>query len=169
MEAGTLFTGITCSFPNLVHDITYSVPIGNPPLLTHTFIPNNLKSADIDPVYMDKFIQEELDIGHFDGPFSVDEAHTIVGGHFCTASLSFVEKHSLTALHLIHHHSKDDLYGYSTNSWLYLTIYVTKIYTAADATDFVSIHLLHSLLYSPLQSPPFISNLVCYLWVSFHF
>jgi len=62
MEAGTLIHWYHMLFSNLVHDITYSVPIGNPPLLTHTFIPNNLKSADIDPVYMDKFIQEELDI-----------------------------------------------------------------------------------------------------------
>jgi len=49
-------TGLTHSFLNLLHDITYSTPIGNPPPLTHIFIPSNLKSANIDLLYMDKFI-----------------------------------------------------------------------------------------------------------------
>ena len=31
--------GLTHKFPNLVHDITYGAPIGNPPPLTHTSFP----------------------------------------------------------------------------------------------------------------------------------
>jgi len=37
-----LSSGLTHSFPNLVHDMTYGVPIGNLPPLTHTFIIWNL-------------------------------------------------------------------------------------------------------------------------------
>jgi len=100
---------------------------------------------------MDNFIQEELDASCFDGPFSVDKAHKIFSGHFCTAPLGFIEKPGSTALCLICHHSKIDLYGDSMNSWLDPTIDVTKFYTAVDAADSVSIHLLHSLFISPLQ------------------
>ena len=53
-------TGLTQSFLNLVHDLTYGSPIGNPPPLGYTFIPPNLKSADLNPVYMESIIQEEL-------------------------------------------------------------------------------------------------------------
>ena len=135
-------TGITCSFPNLVHDITYGTLIGNPPPLTHIFIPSNLKSADVDTMYMNNFIQEELDAGRFNGPFSVDEAHEIFSGHFHTAPLGFIEKPGSTTLHLIHHHSKINLYGDSTNNRLDPTIDATRFYTAADAANFVSIQLL---------------------------
>jgi len=131
-------SGLTCSFPNLVHDMTYRAPIGNPPPLTHTFIPHNLKSADIDPSYMDNFIQEELTAGHFDGPFSVEEAHEIFGGHFCMAPLGFVEKPGLSLLRLFHHHSKENKFGHSTNEWLYPSLDATRFYTAADAADLVS-------------------------------
>src|SRR5882724_2214058 len=44
--------GLTHLFPHLIHNIIYGSPIGNPPPLTYTFIPANLKSTDMDPVYM---------------------------------------------------------------------------------------------------------------------
>src|SRR5882724_10788034 len=130
-------TGLTHSFPNLVHDITHCAPIGNPLPLTHTFIPYNLKSADADPTYMDKFIQEELDSRHFDGPFTIDEALSIFGGHFCMAPLGFIEKPGLTALRLICHYSKEDAFGQSMNGWLDMSVDATKFYMAADAVDFM--------------------------------
>ena len=94
-------TRLTHSFPHLVHDITYGFPIVNPPPSTYTFTPPNLKSADIDPVYMDNFIKDELESGRLDGPFSVEEAHIIFAGHFRTAPLGFVEKPGSSALRLI--------------------------------------------------------------------
>ena len=69
-------TSLTHSFPHLVHDMIYGSPIGNLPSLTYTFTPPNLKSADIYPTYLDNFIKDELDSGHFNGPFSLEEAHT---------------------------------------------------------------------------------------------
>ena len=92
-------------------------PVSNThlPPITHTFIPSNLKSADIDPMYMDRFIQEELDAGHFDGPFLIEQAHLTFRGHFRTMLLGFMEKPGSTALRLIHHHSKEDGNGHSTN------------------------------------------------------
>jgi len=80
------------TFPNLVHDHMFGVPIGNLPPLTYTFIPNNLKSAEIDPLYMNKFLASEVATGHIDGPFTKDQAHTIFNGHFHTAPLGLIEK-----------------------------------------------------------------------------
>jgi len=107
--------GLTHTFPNLVHKITYDTPIGSLLPLTHTFIPNNLKSAN--PTYMDKFTQEELDAGCFDRPFSIKEAHSILCGHFSIAPLGLVKKPGSTALRLINHHSKEDTFRQSKNGW----------------------------------------------------
>ena len=90
MEAGSFNRWLTHSFPYLVHDMTHGPPIGNPPPLTHTIISNNLRLVDIYPLYMDNFIQEELNASQFDGPYTIEEAHKIFGGHFCTAPLGFV-------------------------------------------------------------------------------
>ena len=57
------------SFPNLIFDIINGAPISNPPPLTYTFIPNNLKSAKIDPAYMDNFLAAEVASGCIDGIF----------------------------------------------------------------------------------------------------
>ena len=130
--------GLTHSFPHLVHDIIYGSPISNPPPLTYTFIPANLKSADIDPIYMDNFIKEEVAAGRFDGPFSVQEARIVFGGHFRTAPLGFIEKPGSSTLRFIYHHLKEDSFSHSTNSWLDPSIGSTKFYLAADAADFVS-------------------------------
>jgi len=132
------FAGLTHSFPNLVHDMTHGPPIGNPPPLTHTIISNNLRLVDIYPLYMDNFIQEELNSSQFDGPYTVEEAHKIFGGHFCTAPLGFVEKPSSMSLRLIHHHLKEDDFGQSTNSWLDPSVDATRFYMAADTAEFVS-------------------------------
>jgi len=40
---------LTDSYPNLVHDLSFGSPIGNPPPIDFTFIPNNLHSAKIQP------------------------------------------------------------------------------------------------------------------------
>src|SRR5882724_7959785 len=39
------------SFPNLIHDLVHSTPIGNLPPLIYTFIPSNFALAKIDPDY----------------------------------------------------------------------------------------------------------------------
>src|SRR5882724_11339309 len=66
-----LSAGITHTFSTQHH---FGTPIANPPPLTYTFIPDNLRSADINPIYMDNFIQQELDAKQFDSPFMVQEA-----------------------------------------------------------------------------------------------
>src|SRR5882724_10619328 len=134
--------GLNNSFLNLVHDLTHGSPIGDLPLLTYTFTPKNLSSADIDPAYMDSFLVEEVSSGHMDSPFSMDTAHHIFRGHFCTAPLGFVEKPGSMALCLIWHHSKKDHLGISTNGCIDASSCATKFYSAAHAANFVSTDLL---------------------------
>jgi len=128
-------------FPNLVHDLIYGTPIGDLPKLTHTFIPDNLGSANMDPDHMDSFLAEEVASGRMDGPYSIESAHHIFGGHFRTAPLGFVEKPGSSSLHLIPHHSKEDHLSMSTNNWIDTSASATKVYSAAHTADFVSTYL----------------------------
>jgi len=130
-EAGFLY-----SFPNLIFDITNSAPIGNPPPLTYTFIPKNIKSAEIEPAYMDDFLVAEVASGRINGPFSIAQAHSIFGSHFCTTPLGLVEKPGSDTLHMICHHSKKDCYGQSTNGWLDPAV------NATDTTQLLMLQML---------------------------
>jgi len=75
---------------------------------------------------MDSFLVEEVASGHMDSLFAIESAQHIFKGHFHTVPLSFVEKLGSTALHLIHHHSKEDHLGMSTNSWIDTALGVTN-------------------------------------------
>jgi len=73
-----------------------------------------------------------------DGPFTIEQAHTIYGGHFRTCPLGLVEKPGSLALQMIRHLSKEDDYGISTNSWVNLYDFPTHWFTVAQTADFVS-------------------------------
>src|SRR5882724_8037142 len=129
---------ITLLYPNLVHDLTHGSPISNPLLLWYTFIPNNLTSANIHPEYITNLITAEVAAGRMDSPFTIEQAHIIYGGHFRTCPLGLVEKLGLSALWMIHHFSKEDDYGVSTNSWVDSDDFPTCWFTVAQTADFVS-------------------------------
>jgi len=100
--------GLSKKYPNLVNDIIYSSPIGNPPPLMHTFTPPNLP-ANLNPMYIDCELKTEVDAGRMSGPFSIEDVHLIFRGHFRTSPLSLVEKPGKSgALRLICHLSKCD-------------------------------------------------------------
>jgi len=129
-------------FPNLIHDLAHSAPIGDLPPLTYTFIPNNIASANIDPDYMDSFIVEEFALGSMDVLFSIASVHLIFKGCFRTALPCFVEKPRTSVLLLIQHHSKEDNLSFATNAWIDSSAGVTKFYSTAHASDFVSKYAL---------------------------
>jgi len=89
---------LTQSYPNLVHDLSFGSSIGNPPPINFTFIPDNLPSAKIQPDYITNLINEEVASGRMDGPFTIEEAHSIYGGHFWMCPLGLVEKPGSTDL-----------------------------------------------------------------------
>ncbi|KAF8527253.1 hypothetical protein JB92DRAFT_2699094, partial [Gautieria morchelliformis] len=57
-----------------------------------TSIPPNMKSALDQPSIIDEHLQEEIEADCMSGPFTIDEAHTIFDGHFCTSPLGLIEK-----------------------------------------------------------------------------
>jgi len=85
-------TNFLSSFPNLVHDITYSSLIGNPPPLTATFLPPNLPSANLHPELIDLELSNEVSAGQMLGPFSTTQASAIFDGFFCSSPVGLVEK-----------------------------------------------------------------------------
>ena len=141
---------IVQNYPNLIHDLEFGSPISNPPSLDFTFIPKNLPSAELNPDYISNLIAEEVLAGCMDGPFSIEEAHIIYGGHFRTCPLGLVEKPGSVDFRMIRHFSKEDLFGRSTNSWLDLDEFPTHWFTACQTAEFVSNIFL-------LEFPPDIS------------
>jgi len=129
---------ISQNYPNLIHDLEFGSPIGNPPSIDFTFIPKNLPSANINPVYITNLIAEEVSAGRMDGPFSIEEVHIIYGGHFRTCPLGLVEKPGSVDLRMIRHFSKEDQFGHSTNSWLDSDDFPTRWFTACQTAEFVS-------------------------------
>jgi len=109
---------ITHLYPNLIHDLTHGSLISNPPLLQYMFILNNLPSANIQLQYITDLIMTEVTAGCMDGPFTIEQAHTIYGSHFRMCPLGLKEKHGSMALHMIHHFLKEDHLGISMNSWV---------------------------------------------------
>jgi len=71
------------------------------------------------PHIVDNEIATELSARQMSGPFSISEATTIFNGHFRTSPLGLVEKEPGSGKwRTIHHLSKEDAAGDSTNGWL---------------------------------------------------
>jgi hypothetical protein len=155
---------LSLKYPNLVHDLRYGSPIGNPPPLTETFIPPNMPSAYQFPSIISSSLAEEVAANRVSGPFTVLEAHMIFKGHFRTAPLGLVEKEpgsgelrkkqpDPSQLRMIRNHSACDPRGVSTNDWLDTHAEPTTWYSCAQMADVVSY----------IRSPSFfsISLLLC--------
>src|SRR5882724_10544488 len=102
------------------------------------FIPKNLPSENIHPEYITNLINEEIMSGCMDGLFTIEDAHTIYGGHIWTCPLGLVKKPGLTILWMICHFSKEDQFGHSMNSWVDLDNFMMHWFIAAKTADFVS-------------------------------
>ena len=84
---------LTSNFPNIVHDIKFRSPIGNPPPLSTTFLPQNLPSTDLFPNIIDCELLEEMAANRMSGPFTEEEARYI--------SMDISELHLLALLRSI--------------------------------------------------------------------
>ena len=133
-----LDAGLTLCYPNLIHDLSFGSPIGNPPPIKYTFIPDNLPSAKIQPKYITNLINEEVAAGCMDGSFTTAEAHSIYGGQFQTCPLGLVEKPGSMSLRMIHHFSKKDQFSQSTNGWVDSDDFPTHWFMAAETADFIA-------------------------------
>jgi len=83
---------LLASFYNLVHDITYSIPIGSPPPLSDCFLPPNLTSANVLPKLIDKELLAEVSSCYMSGPFTTEQASVIFNGPICSSLVGLVEK-----------------------------------------------------------------------------
>ena len=108
--------GLSNTYPTLIIDIIHGSPIGNFLPLVHTFIPQNLASANLKPAYIDSELDAEVSASRMSGPFPIKATHLIFKGHFRASPLGLVEKPGKPgALWLICHLSKADHNGESTN------------------------------------------------------
>ena len=130
-------------FPNLIDDITYGSPIGNPLHLRCTFIPDNLASVKLMPQLIFDDIEVEIAMGRVSGLYTVVDTHIIFTGNFCTSPLGLIEKTpGSNKWQMIQHLSKQDIFSDSTNSWLDLDDFPTKYYSASETAEYVSLFLL---------------------------
>src|SRR5882724_11913526 len=107
------------SFPNLIHDISYSSPIGYPPSLSSIFLPHNLSSAALYPDLIDKELETEVHTHCMSGPFTITKAISIFGSPFCSSPVGLVEKVTSNGIwRMIRHLSKHNSNGDSTNGWI---------------------------------------------------
>ena len=98
----------------------------------------NLPSALKLPHVVDEEISSKLAANRMSGPFSITQAHTIFGSHFCMSPLSLVEKDPgsskwCTICHLL----KEDDNGQLTNGWLNADDFPMKYYLVNMTADFV--------------------------------
>jgi hypothetical protein len=136
--------GLSQKYPFLVHDISFGSPIGNPPPLTYTFIPENMPSALEHPLVIEAFLDEERAAGRVSGPYTIEEAFVFFGGHFRTAPMGLVEKEpGSSKWRMIRNLSAEDCFGTSTNGWLDAADDPITWYTCAAMADIVSV-FIHS-------------------------
>jgi len=74
-----------------------------------------------------------------DGPFTIEQAQCIYGGHFWTCPLGLVDKPGSLDLRMIRQFSKDDQFGHSTNSWIDSNDFPMCWFMAATIASFVSV------------------------------
>ena len=73
------------------------------------------------------------------GPFTVEEATKIFGGHFRTSPVGLVEKYPGDGKwRMIWHLSKRDEHGHSTNDWVDSADFPTTYYSATTVASYVS-------------------------------
>ena len=126
-------------YPNLVHDILYGSPIGNPPDPTYTYTPPNMASTEHNPAFIDDYLAQEVAAGRMSGPLTMEEATIFFGGHFRTAPLGLVEKTPGSGKwRMVQNNSALDENGFSTNAWLDAKETAIGWHTCAMMADMVS-------------------------------
>lgn len=123
---------------NIVHDLFYGSPIGNPPPLTYTFIPHNMPHVSEHSAGVDALILDELKAERISGPYTFDEAHVLFRGHFRTVLLGFIERPpGCGKWRMIRNLSARDHLGVSTNDWLDAKDHSIRWHTCTVFADMV--------------------------------
>ena len=92
-------------------------------------------------------INEEVATSRMDGPFTIEEAQCIYGGHFRMCPLGLVDKPGSADLRMIRHFLKDNQFDHSTNSWIDSNDFPMCWFMATIIANFVStLYILLPLL-----------------------
>jgi hypothetical protein len=134
---------LTDAYPLLVHNLRHSFPIGDLPILTHTHIIPNHASCKEHPNVVKVYIQEELDVGRFSGPYTRGEMESIMRGPFKSSPLIVAESDQGPDLppkfRICRHLSKEDSGMPSVNSYINKEDFPTRFDTATRVADMVSL------------------------------
>jgi hypothetical protein len=157
---------LTYLYPLLVTNLRNGFPLGEMPSLTETVILENHPSAQEYPDTVKQYLEDEVEAGRMDGPFSRDEIESILRGPFFASPLIVsVQPQGLGVpdkLRVCRHLSKSNKFTPSVNSHIKKEDFPTRFDTASRVADIVST-LLFIESYSFLSSQ--ISQIV-FLYVS---
>lgn len=119
--------------------LRFGFPIGNMVPLARTFTPENHKGAKENMEFIEKYVAEQVEMGHMTGPYPREHVERILGGPFRSSLLSVVEKAgSSGGWRLIQNCSFPDEFGVSVNDMIDSDDFPTKWGTAAEVAEIVS-------------------------------
>jgi hypothetical protein len=157
--------GLANKYPNLARNLKNGFPMGDfPESIPSTIIfPNDISVTD-NTDFVNQYIQEEIAASRMSGPYTQQEAETILKGPFqCSPMLVSVQTQGPgipDKLRLCRHLSKGDKHNTSTNSYVDKGKFPTKVGTASNVADIVSARL-PTLFPIPTLSFPLRRTLVC--------
>jgi hypothetical protein len=153
--------GLGDKYPNLAHNLKNGFPMGDfPDSIPSTVIfPNDISVTD-NADFVNQYIQDKIAASRMSGPYSQQEAETILNGPFqCSPMLVSMQIQGPGVpdkLRLCRHLLKGDKHSVSTNSYVDKGKFPTKVGTASNVADIVSARL-------PLPYPLSPSSYLLYL------
>lgn len=135
-------------YPDLVFNLQHGFPIGDIAPPTKTYIPKNHKSALDHLDVIQSYCTDEVKLGRMSGPFTKDQVHDILGGHFVSSPLGVVEKAGEPGKYrVVRDLSFKNTDGYSVNGQLDSDDFPTEWGTASQVAEIVShLHQPHLAL-----------------------
>lgn len=130
-------------YPTLPYNLRHGFPIGDIPPLSCTYTPKNHKSATDRPDIIIDYCTDEVKLGRMSGPFTKEEVHNILGGHFATSPLGLVEKAGEPGkFRIVRDFSFKNDDGFAVNNFLDSDDFPTEWGTASQIAEIVSLILL---------------------------
>jgi hypothetical protein len=133
---------LTYLYPLLVTNLRNGFPLGEMPSLTETVILENHPSAQQYPETVNQYLEDEVEAGRMDGPYSCDVIKSILRGPFFVSPLIVsVQPQGLGVpdkLRVCRHLSKSNKLTTSVNSHIKKEDFPTRFDTASRVADIVS-------------------------------
>lgn len=131
--------GLTEKYSDLTFNMRHGFPIGDMPPLTRTYTPKNHRSAEEHPEIIRDYCNDEVKLGRMSGPFSKEDTHRILGGHFVSSPLGLVEKSGEPGkFRIVRDLSYENEDGFAVNKCLDADDFPTEWGTAAQIAEIVS-------------------------------